>query len=140
MHRWIATAVASGAVWALGLAVCVTGDAKAAPHGGDDGKSCFYARQIRGWTAVDRSTVNLWVAHDDYYQLKLTGDCPNLDFNGLMSIGIEHDGASWICSGLDATLIVPQQGEGIPPLQCPVSSVRKLSPEEVAALPPKDKP
>lgn len=132
--------MATVAACAAGLAVCAGMGAQAQPSQKDDGKSCFYSRDIFSWTAVDRATVNLRVRVNDYYQLKLLGDCPNLDYPGLMNIGLEHRGTNWICSGLDATLIVPQPGSGIPPLRCPVSTVRKLSPAEVAALPSKDKP
>ena len=98
---------------------------------------CFYSRNISSWAPTDRSTVNLRVTGNEVYQLKLLGDCPNIDWvNG---IAIEHRGSSWICAGLDAELIVPQPG-GIPALRCPVTSVRKLSKEEAAALPPKQHP
>jgi len=99
-------------------------------------RSCFYARNLDSWTAVDRQTVNLRVGLHDYYQLKLLGDCPDIDWT--QTIGMQSKGADWICSGLDVTLIVPQAGIG--PRRCPATDLRKLSREEVAALPPKQKP
>ena len=103
------------------------------------GKQCFYSRDISSWAPVDRSTVNLRVRVNEVYQLKLLGDCPNIDWvNG---IGLEHRGSSWICTGLDAELLVPQPGAGRSfPIRCPVSSIRKLSKEEAKALPPKQHP
>ncbi len=112
------------------------GDAQPSKAASGKGQACFYARNISSWAPVDRSTVNLRVDVHDFYQLKLLGDCPNIDW--AQRIGIEHQGSDWICSGLDATLIVAQEGVG--PMRCPATSVRKLSPEEVAALPPKQKP
>jgi hypothetical protein len=132
MHGLMATTAAAVLAGALGLAACATGAGQA-----DNGRSCFYARNVNSWTAVDRTTVNIRVGVNDDYQLILQGDCPNIDWTH--GIGLEHRGASWICSGLDATLIVPQQTQ-VPPMRCPVTSIRKLSPAEVAALPPKDKP
>lgn len=139
MDRLKATSVAA-LLCALGLAGCAAAGGQASPRQADNGRACFYTRNVRSWTEVDPSTVNLRVGPNDYYQLKLLGACPNLNFGGLMHLGIEHRGTNWICSGLDATLVVPQPGGVIPPLRCPVSSVRKLSPEEVSALPSKDKP
>jgi hypothetical protein len=100
-----------------------------------NGRSCFYARNVSSWAPVDRSIVNLRVNVNDYYQLKLLGECPNIDWSE--RIGLEHRGSDWICSGLDAMLIAPGPAG---PHRCAVSSIRKLSPQEVAALPPRQKP
>lgn len=100
--------------------------------------ACFYARNVSSWAPMDRSVVNLRVNVSDYYQLTLLGDCPNIDWR--MDVGLEHMGGDWICSGLDAMLIVRQPGGGVPPLRCPVRSIRKLSPAEVQALQPNQRP
>jgi hypothetical protein len=100
-------------------------------------QSCFYSRNISGWAPVDRSTINIRVTVNDVYQLKLLGDCPNLDW--VNAIGLEHRGSNWICAGWDAEIIAPQPGR-IPPQHCPVTSIRKLSKEEAKALPPRQHP
>ena len=106
------------------------------PQAASGGASaCFYSRNVSSWSPVDRSTVNLRVGVSDYYQLKLLGDCPNVDWT--QAIGLEHRGSDWICSGLDATLIAPGPAG---PHRCAVSSIRKLTPAEVAVLPPRQKP
>ncbi len=132
------TILAGAAVLALAAAAMLAGsEAQAQGHGDASGKACFYARNISSWAPAGRDTVYLRVHINDVYQLKLLGDCPNIDWvNG---IGIEHRGSSWICTGLDAELLVRQVGGG-PPLRCPVTSIRKLSKEEAAALPPKQHP
>ena len=101
------------------------------------GKSCFYSRNISSWAPVDRSTINLRVSVNDVYQLKLLGDCPNIDW--VNTIGLQQRGSNWICSGLDAEILAPQVSGG-PALRCPVTSIRKLSKEEAKALPPKQHP
>ena len=98
---------------------------------------CFYSRDISSWAPADRSTINIRVHASDVYQLKLLGDCPNIDW--VEGIGLQHRGSPWICSGLDAEILAPQPGGGIP-LRCPVTSIRKLSKEEAAALPRKQHP
>ncbi len=125
-----ALAVAFG-TWA------VSAEAQDKDHAATGAKACFYSRDVSSWAAVDRSTVNIRVNINDIYQLKLLGDCPNVDWvNG---IGLEHRGSSWVCTGLDAELLVPQPGGGIP-LRCPVVSIRKLSKDEASALPRKQHP
>jgi hypothetical protein len=130
-------AIFSGAaVLALaGLAGSWTPAAQA--QGKADAKACFYSRNISSWAPVDRSTINIRVTVNDVYQLKLLGDCPNIDW--VDSIGLQQRGSSWICSGLDAEILAPQPG-GTPAIRCPVTSIRKLSKEEAKALPPKQHP
>ena len=129
--KGVIAAVAS----AIALSSCADGGHGLGPTASGEGRACFRAADISSWTAADSSTVNLRVSVNDYYRLKLLGSCPDVDWT--QRIGIEHRGSSWICGGLDATLIVPGQ---IGPRRCPVSSVHKLTPAEVAALPPKQKP
>ena len=139
MKRAILAGAAILALAALGGSGTPVAHAQGNNPGKSDGKSCFYSRNISSWAPVDRSTVNLRVSVSDIYQLKLLGDCPNIDW--VEGIGLEHRGSPWICSGLDAELLVPQPGGGRGfPLHCPVTSIRKLSKEEAKALPPKQHP
>ena len=134
------------AIWAgaalLGLAAlsgtwAATAQAQDKDHGKAGAQACFYSRDVSSFAPVDRSTINIRVHASDVYQLKLLGDCPNIDWvNG---VGLQHQGSPWICSGLDAEILAPQPGGGIP-LRCPVTSIRKLSKEEAKALPPKQHP
>ena len=127
---------AGAAVLAL-AALAGSGRPSAQAQGRSDAKACFYSRNISSWAPVDRSTINIRVTLNDVYQLKLLGDCPNLDW--VNSIGLKHQGSNWICSGLDAEILAPQPG-GPPAIRCPVTSIRKLSKEEAKALPPKQHP
>ena len=132
----------SKGVWSWGVVAAACACAFAAmaadspPAAKSSGKECFYARNVSSWApGPDRSIVNLKVNVRDYFQLKLLGSCPDIDW--VQGIGLEHRGADWICSGLDATVIVHST---IGLQRCPAISVRKLTPEEVAALPPRQKP
>jgi len=120
---------------ALGLAAALLGAgfAQAAPA-----RQCFFAKNITSWAPADSSTVNLRVNVHDYYQLKLLGECREIDWTGL-GIALERRGSEWICEGQDeSVLIVPTPGIG--PRRCPVTSVRKLTDAEVKALPSKKRP
>ncbi len=91
-------------------------------------QSCFRNDDVDGFQAVDSSTVNVTVGVRDVYQLKLFSPSPDIDWT--QRIGLESRGSSWICSGLDAVVIVPGP-MGVQRYQ--VSDIRKLSPEEAKA-------
>lgn len=98
-------------------------------------RQCFWASSVNGFAAVDDRTVNLSVGARDVYQLELFAPCHDVKWTE--TIGVESRGDSTICSGFDATIIAPST---IGPQRCAVRNVRKLTPEEVASLPAKQKP
>ena len=121
---------------AAGLCLAAPAVALAADHPpAKPPRACFLNQNIDSWSAPDRRTVYLKVLLHDYYEIKLLGDCADIDFNE--HIGLESRGSDWICSDLDVTIIAPTP---IGPQRCAARSLRKLTPAEVAALPPKDKP
>jgi hypothetical protein len=110
--------------------------AKIAVGGKDDQpRSCFFNRDVTNWTDVDRSTINIRVNLHDYYQIKLFAPCGDIDFS--QRIGLRSRGSDYICSGLDVEILAPSP---IGRQSCPATSIHKLTAEEVAALPPKQKP
>jgi len=98
-------------------------------------RQCFWANQVNNFAAEGDRVVNVRVGVKDIYRLEIFGTCPEIDWT--QKIAIVSRGGSTICSGLDADLVVPSS---IGPQRCTVRNVRKLTPEEVAALPPKAKP
>ena len=124
----LTTALAAVATAALAGQALAAAPAKAK---GD----CFYSRNIDGFSPVDRETVNIRVGVRDVYQLKLLGSSPDIDWTNRIAV-VAH-GSSFICSGLDATVVVPSD---LGPQRYPVSSIRKLDPAEIAALPKNQKP
>lgn len=129
---------ATGCGAAALAAVLVLGGCAAQPSrelAAQDNRKCFYADNVNGFTAVDDDTVNLRVGANDVYQLELLGPCPDVDWS--LKIGIQSRGSSWICSGLDATLITPS---AIGPQRCPVRTITALTPAQIAALPAGQRP
>ncbi len=116
-------------------AAAVAGQAIAAPapaHSSD----CFYSGNIRGFTAVDDETVNLQVGgRNDIVQLKLFAPSNDLRFTN--GVALVSRGGSFICSKLDATLVVPGPAGA---QRYPVTSIHRLTAQEVAALPAKQRP
>ncbi|WP_374575390.1 DUF6491 family protein [Phenylobacterium sp.] len=135
MPTTIRSAASLGAVLLLAsTAACASAD-QAKPKPESASRQCFWSRSVTSFHAVDRETVNLRVGVKDVYELKLFGPCDNVDWTE--KIALESRGSSWICSGLDAVVISPSP---IGPQRCMVKTIRKLTPEEVAAMPAKDKP
>lgn len=89
-------------------------------------RTCFRAEDVDGFNAVDKQTVDVSVGVKDVYRLTLFSPSPDIDWT--QRIGIEARGSSWICSGLDATIIVPGP---IGIQRYPVTAIRKLSPDEI---------
>jgi hypothetical protein len=96
---------------------------------------CFWTRNANGFAAVDEHTLNIRVNSRDVYQFEMFGPCQDIDWN--QRIALVSRGGDNICTGMDAEVI---SHSPIGPQRCPVRSVRKLTPAEVAALPPRARP
>jgi hypothetical protein len=109
--------------------------AKPAPQKSSS-RECFLVRDVDGFNAPDDHTVYIRVGVSQIYRLDLMMDCLNLTFR--QSLGIEHtSGEPWICSPLDAEIVYRDVGM---PQRCPVTAIHKLTPDEAAALPKKNRP
>jgi hypothetical protein len=118
---------------ASGLAL-LAGSASAKDKPSQD---CFYHRDTDSFSAVDDQTVNLRVGVNRYYQLKLFSPCTDLDF--AQGIGMRSRGSSWICAGTNNDVeIFTRSAAGRQ--RCMVSEVSRITPDELAAMPKKDRP
>jgi len=124
-------ALAAGA--AALLALSATAATAKSPPGAQ--RQCFWTRNADGFAAADEHTLNVRVGVRDVYQFEMFGPCPDIDWNQRIAL-ISRSGST-ICTGMDAEVVTRSP---IGPQRCPVRSVRKLTPEEIAALPPRAKP
>ena len=92
-------------------------------------RQCFNASQVNSFHAVDRDTVYVTTGVRRMYQLEIVGVCPDVDWTQRIALR-STSGSSWVCSGLDAELLVPSPS-GLQ--RCPVVGVRALTPPEVEA-------
>jgi hypothetical protein len=128
---------AAAIVAALAAAGCATEYPTTASAAPGAGRQCFYPRDVNGFRAVDDTTINLQVGVNDIYQAKLFAPCNDARFTEGLAIRHTGGATSAVCSGLDAEFIVPSPTG---PHTCAVTSLRKLTPAEVALLAPRDKP
>ena len=124
------TPIALAAAALLALAAPAALAADKAPERND----CFWARNANGFAVQDDHTLNVLVNSRDVYQFEMMGHCPDMDWN--MRLGLRSV-SSTICRGMDAEVITHSP---IGPMRCPVRSVRKLTKDEIAALPRKARP
>ncbi len=97
---------------------------------------CFWTRNVTGFAAPDDHTVYVRVNYRDVYRLDLMVACPDVNWN--QRIALVSRGGSNICSALDAEIV--SHATGIGRQRCPVKTLTKLTPEEIAALPKHAKP
>ena len=98
---------------------------------------CFHVSNARNFRSVNSTTVHLRVGRNDFYRIDLLGPCPDIDFS--MRLGLDTRGSSQVCTGSGlGTSIVVRGSRG--PTRCPVRQITALTPEEVAALPPRHRP
>jgi hypothetical protein len=120
------------------LGVAVTSSAVTPPAKAAAARQCFRSRDITSWRAVGDSQVNLQVNYRDVYRLDLNGRCTQLN-SAFETLAVKSVGSGdEVCSGLQLDVIVPDQGRLNFP--CPVQSMTKLTPDEVKALPKRERP
>jgi hypothetical protein len=100
--------------------------------------SCFWTDRIENFAAHDEQNLYLRVGVRDVYQAKLFSNC--FEIGWVHRIALISRGSSLICEGpnLDVDVVVRDVATGRQ--RCPVTSIRKLTPDEVAALPKDARP
>lgn len=124
-------AVAAGAVLSALAALAAAQAQPAQPP-----RQCFFHRNLNSWKEVGDRQVNLRIGVNDIYQLELNAPCWNLKW--AETLGFENRGSSSACTGDTVILVVPDRALGTD--RCFAHIVRKLTPQEAAALPPKQRP
>ena len=101
------------------------------PNYASSDRQCFHAGSVNDFDARGDDVIDVRSGANRYFRLQLFPGCPNTNWTRQVALRT-RSGSSWICQGLDAELIVPEPGIG--PQRCLVTSVRRLSDAEVAAL------
>ena len=99
---------------------------------------CFWARNVNSFAAPDDHTVYIRVGVRDVYRLDLMISCPDVDWNQRVALESSHGAGGSICNALDAEIV--SHATGLGRQRCPVKTLTKLTPEQVAALPKRAQP
>jgi len=125
-----ATALAIVAAMAVGAFAQASGDA---PPPSKPRPACFWTSRIENFAAVDEQNLYLRVGIHDVYRARLFSNC--LDIDWVHHLALISRSSSLICEGpnLDVDVIVRDVAAGRQ--RCAVTDIRKLTPDDVAALP-----
>ena len=111
---------------------------RAQPDQPNRGQACFFSRDFEQWRAPDPATIIIRVGVNRFYRLDLSAPCPALQFPDAHLVNIFH-GSDSICGPLDWDIRVAQYPAGITQA-CIVKSMTRLTPEQVATIPPRFRP
>lgn len=106
-------------------------------------EDCFRTREITNHRIADDHTVYIEVARRDVFRLEMVGHCL-AGTGGTDPLVIrEPTGVPYACRPVDLDISVARGLGGLASggtTPCIVQSMSRLTPAEVAALPPKDRP
>ncbi|HEX5278630.1 MAG TPA: DUF6491 family protein [Micropepsaceae bacterium] len=111
---------------------------RAQPEQPDRVRACFFSRDFQQWRAPDASTIMIRVGVNRFYRLDLSAPCPTLQFPSTYLVNVFR-GSDAVCGPLDWDIRVAQYPAGVTE-QCIVKSMTQLTPEQVAAIPPRLRP
>jgi len=121
----------------LGLAVTAA-HASPTPGAAAPTRSCFFINDWQGWKSPSPNILYLKVNMHDVYRVDLSAGSSQLQWPDVHLVSIVRGGGNSVCDALDLDLSV-SDGHGFrEPLIA--KSITKLTPEEVAAIPPKFRP
>ncbi|QNP42258.1 hypothetical protein H9L15_07695 [Sphingomonas daechungensis] len=89
-------------------AACAQQDAAggtASAASSSSGRDCFNARNVSSFTPHGTDAVDIQVGVRRYYRLTFAGACQNINWVNRVAL-VSRSGSSFICSGMDAELIV----------------------------------
>ena len=132
-------ATAALAAAALSLSAVAVGQPPAHNKHDRHGGYCFHIRDVSNFAATDTDTVYVRVGVSDVYRLKLfASTC--LDLAWVHHMALFTRSSPFLCEGPNPDLDVGIRSFALGRQRCPVTDIKKLTPQEIAALPKGDRP
>ena len=100
-------------------------------------RSCFYLSDWDGWSAPNKDTLYLKVRNRDVYRVDLAHGTNQLTSPGVHLVSVVR-GVDSVCAPLDLDLRVSDGFGMAMPIRA--KTITKLTPDEIAAIPKKDRP
>jgi len=134
--------IRAGLLTTVLLAAAAPALADPAPNGANDAaprpaRSCFSLSDWDGWSAPDKNTLYMKVRNRDVYRVDLSHGTNQLTSPGVHLVSVQR-GVDTVCRPIDLDLRV-SDGFGMA-MPIMAKSITKLSTEEIAAIPKKDRP
>ena len=128
-----------GVALALSVTAFIAPPAAAADPAAE--QSCFRLSQMRNHKVGDPSTLYVAVGNKQVYRFNMSSRCLAGRSGNDPLILRPATGSDLVCKPLDLDIDISSgTGPGAMATPCIVSSIVKLTPAEIAALPPKAKP
>ena len=102
-------------------------------------QSCFSLHDWHGWTAEGDQTLYFKVRMHDVYRIDLSAKESFLNSPG-MHLVTKSYGSDLVCNPVDLDLKIADNMGPRFPMPLFIKAITKLTPEEIAALPEKDRP
>ncbi|MBK5955172.1 hypothetical protein CCR92_14345 [Rhodospirillum rubrum] len=99
-------------------------------------RRCFQVDRVQNFRATADQTLYLRTSRRDVFEARALGACRDLDW--ALGITLAGQGVSTVCTG-DTAFVVPRGG-AFADGPCRIQVVRQLTPEQIAALPDRDRP
>ncbi len=99
-------------------------------------RACFSLSDWQGWSAPDKDTLLMRVRNRDVYRVELSHGTNQLTSPGVHIVSIVR-GTDQVCRPIDLDLRVSDGHFAMPIM---AKTITKLTKEEVAALPKRDRP
>ena len=100
-------------------------------------RSCFYLSDWDGWSAPNKDTLYLKVRNRDVYRVDLAHGTNQLTSPGVHLVSVVR-GVDSVCAPLDLDLRVSDGFGMAMPIRA--KTITKLTRQEIAAIPKKDRP
>ncbi len=127
---------------ALGAAAAATLQGCAPGAGGDlatasaDARQCFFPSQVTNFRQGESQTLYVRAARDEVFELSSAGFCRDIETATSIAIRPLYSASDRLCGGDDAVVAIGGSRDE----PCRVRVIRKLTAEEVAALPGRQRP
>jgi hypothetical protein len=103
------------------------------------GSSCIDSRKLQGWKSPSPDVIYYRVGASDVYRLDLATGSKQLQYSDVQLFDRNLSTSLWLCSPRDFNLRVTDSHHTfVEPLI--VRSITKLTPDEIAAIPPQYRP
>jgi len=100
-------------------------------------RQCFQLSDWQGWSAPDKNTLYMKVRNRDVYKVDLAWGSNQLTWPGNFLVSTVR-GIDTVCNPIDLDLKVSDSSGFAMPIRA--KTITKLTPEEIAAIPKKDRP
>ncbi|WP_454718202.1 DUF6491 family protein [Caulobacter segnis] len=125
------------AAGSLGASAALAAQGDAPTKAVKPARQCFYLSDWRGWSAPDKNTLYLKVRNREVYRVDLSWGSNQLTWPGNHLVSIVR-GTDSVCSPMDLDLRVSDGTGFAMPIRA--KTITKLTPEQIQAIPKKDRP